>query len=103
ARDRGERGHEAYALRLLGEIAAHSDPPDAERAEDHYQQSLALAEELGMRPLVAHCHLGLGALYPKVARLEQARAELSSAVELFRSMEMTLWLSQAEAALAKVE
>ncbi|MBI4390781.1 MAG: hypothetical protein HY575_02770 [candidate division NC10 bacterium] len=56
-----------------------------------------------MRPLVAHCHLGLGALYPKVARLEQARAELSSAVELFRSMEMTLWLSQAEAALAKVE
>jgi tetratricopeptide (TPR) repeat protein len=103
ARDRGERGHEAYALRLLGEIASHRDPPDIETAEGYYRHALALAEELGMRPLVAHCHLGLGALYPKVARLEQARAELSSAFELFRSMEMTSWLSLAEAALAKVE
>ena len=98
-----ERGHEAYALRLLGEIAAHRDPPDAALAEAHYQQALALADELGMRPLQAHCHLGLGMLYAKVEQREQARAELSTAIELYRTMEMTFWLPQAEAALAQVE
>ena len=58
-----ERGHQAYALRLLGEIAARREPPEVEQAEAHYRQALALAEELGMRPLQAHCHLGLGTLY----------------------------------------
>src|SRR5262249_11619909 len=58
-----ERGNQAYALRLLGDIAAHRDPPESEPAETHYQQALALAEELGMRPLQAHCHRGLGTLY----------------------------------------
>ena len=58
-----ERGHEAYALRLLGDIAAQRDPPHVEQAEAYYQQALTLAEELGMRPLQAHCHHGLGTLY----------------------------------------
>src|SRR5262249_41406497 len=58
-----ERGHQAYALHLLGAIAARRDPPEAEQAVARYQQALALAEELGMRPLVAHCHHGLGTLY----------------------------------------
>ena len=58
-----ERGNEAWVLRLLGEIAAQADPPDLESAEAHYRQALARADELGMRPLVAHCHLGLGKLY----------------------------------------
>jgi tetratricopeptide (TPR) repeat protein len=98
-----ERGYEAYALRLLGEIAARGDPPKARQAEAHYQQALALADELGMRPLQAHCHLGLGALYAKTGQHEQARAELSAAIELYRAMEMTFWLPQAEAALAQVE
>ena len=98
-----ERGNEAYALRLLGDIAAHRDPPDAALAEAHYQQALALADELGMRPLQAHCHLGLGRLYAKLEQREQARAELSTAIELYRTMEMTFWLPQAEAALAQVE
>lgn len=98
-----ECGHEAYALRLLGEIVAHRDPPDAALAEAHYQQALALADELGMRPLQAHCHLGLGTLYAKLEQREQARAELSTAIALYRSMEMTLWLPQAEAVLAQVE
>jgi tetratricopeptide (TPR) repeat protein len=97
-----ERGHEAYALRLLGEIAVHRDPPEVERAEDHYWQALALAEELGMRPLQANCHLGLGTLYVKTGRQEQARTGLSAAIELYRTMEMTFWLPQAEAALAQV-
>jgi predicted ATPase len=69
----------------------------------HTAEALALAEELGMRPLVAHCHLGLGTLYATTGQHEQARAELSAAIDLYRAMEMTFWLPQAEAALAQVE
>jgi class 3 adenylate cyclase/tetratricopeptide (TPR) repeat protein len=103
ARDRRERGHEAWALHLLGEIHVHQEPSAVEPAEAHYQQALALADELGMRPLVAHCHFGLGTLYLKMAQREQARAELSTAIELYRAMGMTFWLPQAEAALVEVE
>ena len=80
-----------------------SASPRSEQAEAHYRQALALAEELGMRPLQAHCHRGLGTLYAKIGRREQARAELSTAIELYRAMDMTFWLPQAEAALAQVE
>jgi tetratricopeptide (TPR) repeat protein len=103
ARAHQEHGHQAYALRLLGDIAAHREPPEVEGAELHYQQALALAKELGMRPLVAHCHLGVGTLYLKTGRREQARSELAAAIALYRAMEMTFWLPQAEAALAEVE
>ena len=103
ARERGERGHEAWALRLLGEMASHHDHPDVATAEAHYGAAMALADELGMRPLQAHCHRGLGTLYAKIGRLEQARAELSTAIDLYRAMDMTFWLPQAEAALAQVE
>ena len=99
ARELKARGNEAYTLRLLGEIHALQDPLEVEAAESAYQQALTLAEELGMRPLLAHCHLGLGTLYTKVGRLAQAHAALSTAIELFRSMEMTFWLPQAEAML----
>jgi tetratricopeptide (TPR) repeat protein len=98
-----ERGYQAWALRLLGEIAAHQDPPEIEPAAHHYRQALALAEELGMRPLVAHCHLGLGTLYAKIGHREQARTKLSAAIEMYRAMDMTFWLPEAEAALAHVE
>jgi tetratricopeptide (TPR) repeat protein len=98
-----ERGHLAYALRLLGDIMAQRKPPEVEQATEYYQQALALAEELGMRPLQAHCHRGLGSLYAKVGWQEPARAELSTAIELYRAMDMTFWLPQAEAALAQVE
>jgi len=98
-----ERGHQAYAIRLLGEIAAHRDPLEVASAEAHYREALALAEELGMRPLQAHCHRGLGTLYGRVGRAQQARAELSTAIALYRTMEMTFWLPQAEAALARTE
>jgi tetratricopeptide (TPR) repeat protein len=97
-----ERGHAAYALRLLGEVAAQREFPKTEQAEVHYQQALALADELGMRPLQAHCHLGLGTLYSRVGREQQARAALYTAIELYQAMEMTFWLPQAEAALAHV-
>jgi class 3 adenylate cyclase/tetratricopeptide (TPR) repeat protein len=92
-----DRGHQAYALRLLGDIAARRELPQGEPAVAHYRQALALAEELGMRPLVAHCHRGLGMLYATIGRQEPARTELSAAVELYRSMDMTFWLPQAEA------
>jgi class 3 adenylate cyclase/tetratricopeptide (TPR) repeat protein len=98
-----ERGHEAWALRLLGEIAAHQDSPEIEPAEHHYRQALALAEELGMRPLMAHCHLGLGTLHSRIGRVDQARTDLNAAIALYRAMEMTFWLPQAEAVLAQVE
>jgi tetratricopeptide (TPR) repeat protein len=96
------RGYQAHALRLLGEAAARGAPPEAEQAATYYCQALALADELGMRPLQAHCHLGLGTLYVKVGRVEQARAELSAAIEMYRAMDMAFWLPQAEAALALV-
>ena len=98
-----ERGHQAWALRLLDETAAHRDPPEVEQAEDHYRKALALAEELGMRPLQAHCYLGLGTLYAKIGRREQARTELYAAIELYHAMEMTFWLPHAEATLAQVD
>jgi tetratricopeptide (TPR) repeat protein len=98
-----ERGYEAYALRLLGEIAAHRDSPDAEQAEARYRQALALAEEREMHPLVAHCHLGLGLLSAKIGRREEARGALSAAIALYRAMAMTSWLPQAEAMLVEVE
>jgi hypothetical protein len=96
-----EHANQAYSLRLLGEIAARRDPPQIVLAEAHYWQALALAEALGMQPLVAHCHLGLGTLYSKVGRQDQARAELSITIELYRTLDMTFWLPQAEAALAE--
>jgi class 3 adenylate cyclase/tetratricopeptide (TPR) repeat protein len=103
ARNLGERGHEAWALRLLGEIASTRDPPDVATAEGYYGEAFALASDLGMRPLLAHCHLGLGTLYSQMRKLEQARSELATAIELFRSMDMTFWLERAEAALAKTQ
>jgi tetratricopeptide (TPR) repeat protein len=97
-----ERGHQAYALRFLGDIAARREPPEQDQAEAHYRQALALAEELGMRPLQAHCHLGLGKLSLKTGQREQAGAELTAAIALYRAMAMTFWLPQAEVALAAV-
>jgi DNA-binding winged helix-turn-helix (wHTH) protein/tetratricopeptide (TPR) repeat protein len=102
ARQQKQRGDEAVALHQLGVVHAHAAPPDVAPAETHYQQALALANELGMRPLMAHCHLGLGTLYAKIGWPEQARSALSTAIELYRTMEMTFWLPQAEAALEQV-
>ena len=98
-----ERGNEAYALRLLGDIAARREPPEHGQAEAHYRQALALADELGMRPLQAHCHRGLGTLYAATGQREQACTALSTAIEIYTSMEMTFWLQPTEAALAQVD
>ena len=103
AREHQERGHQAYALCLLGDIAARREPPEGDQAEAHYRHALALAEALGMRPLQAHCHRGLGTLYAKIGRHQQAHTELSAAIALYRTMAMTFWLPEAETALVQVE
>jgi len=79
-----------------------ASPPENGPAAAHYRQALALAEELGMHPLQAHCHCGLGTLYAKIDQPEQARAKLSAAIALYRAMDMTFWLPQAETELAQV-
>jgi Flp pilus assembly protein TadD len=81
---------------------AARSPPESTLAEGHYREALALAEALGMRPLQAHCHLGLGTLYSRVGRLEEARAALSTALHMYRTMEMSLWLPQVEAMLVQI-
>jgi tetratricopeptide (TPR) repeat protein len=103
ARRHDELGNQGWVFHLLGEIAAQRDPPEIEQAEAHYRQALALTYERGMRPLQAHCHLGLGTLYAKIGQREPARASLSTAIDLYRTMDMTFWLPQAVATLAQVE
>ncbi len=91
-----ERGNEAWVLRLLGEIAAHPDAPDGQMADGHYRQAMARASELGMRPLVAHCHLGLGKLYGRTGDRPKAHKHLATAATMFREMDMRFWLEKAE-------
>jgi len=62
ARQHRERGHEAWGLYVLGRVSALHDPPAVETAAGHFRSALALAVELGMLPLVAHCHMHLGRL-----------------------------------------
>jgi tetratricopeptide (TPR) repeat protein len=102
ARQHQQRGTQTWALWLLGESMARQASSEVAPATSHYRQALALAEELGMRPLQAHCRVGLGTLYVKTGQWEQARAALSTAIDLYRTMEMTFWLPRAEAALATI-
>jgi tetratricopeptide (TPR) repeat protein len=97
-----ERGREAWALRFLGELHMHPPAQDSVSAEAHYRQALALADVLGMHPLQAHCHRGLGMLYAATGQREQAQTALSTAIEMYRDMEMMFWLPQAEVALTQV-
>ena len=90
-------GFAAHALHLHGDIATHPDRFDAESGEAYYRQALALAEPRGMRPLIAHCHLGLGKLYQRTQKQEQVRERLTTAIALYRDMDMRFWLEQAQA------
>ncbi|HVI86542.1 MAG TPA: AAA family ATPase, partial [bacterium] len=94
-----EQGNEAWVLRLLGDIAAHADPPDVEAAEGHYNQVLARANDLGMRPLAAHCHFGLSKLYRGTGHGVTAQEHLTTAARMYRGMDMGFWLERAEAEL----
>jgi len=89
-------GSAAHALHLLGDIATHPERFDADNGEAHYRRALALAEPRGMRPLVAHCHLGLGKLYQRTGKQQEAHAHLTTATTMYREMGMRYWLEQAE-------
>jgi len=105
ARSLGERavesssrhpGFAAHALHLFGDIATHPDHFDADSGEAHYRKALALAQPRAMRPLIAHCHLGLGKLYRRTGKQEQAQEHLTTAISMYRDMGMNFWLEQGE-------
>jgi tetratricopeptide (TPR) repeat protein len=96
-----ERGHEAWGLRLVGEIASRRDHPALEKPGNYYDKALALAGELGMRPLVAHCHFHLGKLSRETGRGEQAQEHLTTAMTMYREMDMRFWLDQAQATMRR--
>jgi len=95
-------GEEASTQRVLGDIATDAACFDAERGEAHYRKALALAEPRGMRPVIAHCHLGLGKLYRCTRGRQEAREHLSAATTLYRDMGMTYWLEKAEAEVQEI-
>jgi tetratricopeptide (TPR) repeat protein len=90
-------GWAAIAWHLLADVVSHPDRFDAERSETYYRQALGLAQPRSMRPLVAHCHLGLGKLYRRTDKREQADEHLATATTMYREMGMTYWLEKAEA------
>jgi hypothetical protein len=102
ARDYQERGNEADALWLSGEIAWCNDPPDLDAAEAGYRGALSIANALEMRPLAARCHLGLGLLHGAASRADAAREHLTTATVMLREMGMRLWLAQAEMATTQL-
>ena len=95
-------GFAAHALHLLGDIATHPDRFDAESGEAHYRKALALAEPRGMRPLIAHCHLGLGKLYHRTDKHDRAQEHLTTATAMYRELDMRFWLEQAEAEMKEL-
>ncbi len=96
ARTVGEQGNEAWLEHLLGEIAARQSGADSDLAERHFRSAMRLASKLGMRPLVAHCHLGLGRLYRRSGPVAKASAQITNALSLFHRMNAPFWAQQAE-------
>jgi class 3 adenylate cyclase/tetratricopeptide (TPR) repeat protein len=92
------RGREGHVLRVLGDVYAARD--DAGQAQATYREALAIAVVLAMRPLAAHCHLGLGKLHLRTDKREQAHEHLATATTMYREMGMTYWLEKAEAEMA---
>lgn len=93
ARERGERPNLIRALWLLGERARLREPVEAGAAEAYYREAQAHATALGMRPFVAHCHLGLGALHHHTGVRAAADEHLAAAATLYREMGMGFWLA----------
>ena len=96
ATEHDERANQGYALRLLAEIAAQRQPPEWEEALARYRQALALSSDIGMRPLAAHCHLGLSRVYRRLDRSADAEMHRTTAITMYREMNMRLWLERSE-------
>jgi class 3 adenylate cyclase/tetratricopeptide (TPR) repeat protein len=96
-----ERGNQAWAFRLLGNIAVR-ESAETSFAERYYGQAMTIADELEMKPLQAHCHLGLGTLWLQDGQKKRAKVELSAAVGLYRQMDMKFWLNEAETKLEQL-
>lgn len=94
------RGSEGHALRLLGDV--HGARGEADQAEAAYREALTIGDELGMRPLVARCHLGLGGLHRDRGRRHEARQHLEAAHRMLSDMDMRYWGEQAKVALGEL-
>src|SRR5436189_5964980 len=82
SREHTELGHEAHALRLLGELGMN-DPPSLNECQMFYRQAIVRANELEMRPLLAKCHLGLSRRLDLVGQRLDAQSHLDNAAALF--------------------
>jgi tetratricopeptide (TPR) repeat protein len=102
ARKYKEVGHEAWALKLAGDIRLHCSGGDFGDAEPYYRKALAISRELTMRPLQAHCCFGLGKVHAAIGMFPEARTEVAAALDLYRSLDMIHWLHRAESALERL-
>ena len=85
---RGERGFEAWAFHLHGEVAARRDGPGGSIAIAHFRNSMAQASDLGMKPLIAHCNLALGIQLNAAGEVRVAQEHQTIADKLYRTMGM---------------
>ncbi len=102
ARQYKERGHQAWTLKLLGDIAMHESGRDPAGAAAHYGAALALSGELRMRPLAAHCRIGMARVHAAERALDRARAEAAAARAEYEAMAMDFWREHAAAALGRL-
>jgi tetratricopeptide (TPR) repeat protein len=102
ARDHNQPPQEAWAFWGLAEIDSHREPANIEGAEASYRKAMTLSGELGMRPLLAHCHFSFGKLYVRTGKCQEAREHLMSATVMYRDMDMQFWLQQAEAEVGRL-
>jgi tetratricopeptide (TPR) repeat protein len=99
ASQRDAWGHRASWLRLEAEVLAQEDPVGA---RERLEEALVLATETGMRLEVGHCRLGLGRLYRRTGKRQQAHEHLTTATTMYREMDMRFWLKQAEAEMGEL-
>jgi tetratricopeptide (TPR) repeat protein len=102
SRESKDRGSEAWALKTLGDLATQCSPLNLQEAQVGYTGALNLAQELGMYPLQAHCHFGMGILFTRAGDIERARSESLTAIGLYRQLSMVFWLSTAERTLSEI-
>ena len=92
AKQHGGKSHEAWALWILGEIHTSLSELSDARIERYFHRAQAIAEECGIKPLVAHCHFGRGKLYRRTKAWDKARYEFDAAICRYRELGMNYWL-----------